>query len=178
MVAHPSAARPLRPTAGDISGFPLSHVCWPVEAGWSCYLGILDGISLSRQWFSPWGAIIVLPLSHRGHALPSPKYRAVGTLPFRPQARTTWSSPGTRSIAWSLHLTSSDPSASRTTPLMGRDVLRMIFTTSSMSGRGRLNGLIISSSSATSVALMGNVMILKPSSWIGGKVINLKGSGL
>ena len=87
----------------------------------------------------------------RSYAVPSPRYLALTVRPFSPTAWTTCGSPGTRSIAWSLHLTSS-PSTSRTTPLMG------FFDESS--------------------TISPSTLIFKPASSTLGKWMNLNGSGL
>ena len=83
----------------------------------------------------------------------SPRNLAVTGLPFSPMTLTVWGSPGTRSRAWSPHLTSS-PSTSSTMPLIGRWALSTIASPCS-SG-----------------------VILRPRFFTSGNRINLNGSGL
>lgn len=87
------------------------------------------------------------------YALPSPKNLALTSLPFNPAARIVWGSPGTRSTAWSNHLTSS-PFTSRTMPLIGLRAERVIVSPSL------------------------SIVVLRPTSLTDGNLINLNGSGL
>jgi hypothetical protein len=72
------------------------------------------------------------PLQPEPYAVPSPRYLAFTGRPFSPLTTTTWSSPGARSIAWSLHLASS-PSTSNTMPLMGMDAESVMSVSSEFS---------------------------------------------
>ena len=88
-------------------------------------------------------------------AAPSPRKRTFTSLPFNPFARITCGSPGTKSIPWSPHATSSSPSAtSNTTPLIGFSVASWTDSPSE------------------------STLTDSPSAWTGGKVMYLKGSGL
>ena len=83
----------------------------------------------------------------------SPTNRILTGLPPKPIALTTCGSPGTRSIAWSLNLRYS-PSTSSSIPLIGFFV----------------DNVMVSPS--------GPMSTFSPKSATGGKLINLKGSGL
>lgn len=88
-------------------------------------------------------------------AAPSPRKRTFTSLPFNPFARITCGSPGTKSIPWSPHATSSSPSAtSNTTPLIGFSVASWTDSPSE------------------------STLTDSPSAWTGGKVMYLNGSGL
>ena len=117
-------------------------------------------------YFSPWWFIIMhlflIPLYIKNpndfriifnYAMPSPRNRTFTDLPWRPTAWIVCGSSGTKSIAWSLHCTSS-PSTSRIIPLIGFCVDKVMDSPSDP------------------------VVTFKPSSPKGGKVIYLKGSGL